>query len=178
VQGGTVVNVQYVQVNVLIVEQSLQDLHLVVLGLVRSGIFHTGQFRRVQFLALNLDETVENGRAVEFVKTVDGDSVLNEKFAYFRRGVEVLGVRDQVVQGVAFVEVLELGIGAFVIHDAFDVLKSELVLFLDNLNERYLVHDIDIVDRAAKSPQQVNKRNLPVNSTVQQRCGPVNIQHI
>ncbi len=83
-QRGTVVNVQYIQVNILIVEQSLQDLHLVVFGLVRSGMFHTGQFRRVQFLALNLNETVENRRAVELVETVDGDPVLNEKFAYFR----------------------------------------------------------------------------------------------
>ena len=82
------------------------------------------------------------------------------------------------VQGVSFVQIFELRICSFIVHDTLNVLERELFLFLNDLNQWNLIHQVNIVDRTAKGPQQVYERYLSINCTVQQRCGSVNIKDI
>ncbi len=54
------------------------------------------------------------------------------------------------MQGVPGVQVFKLWIGSFIIHDALNVLKCELVLFLNDLNQGNLVHQVHIIDGATE----------------------------
>lgn len=82
------------------------------------------------------------------------------------------------MQRVPLIQVLEFRVGPLVVHDALYVHESELILLLNDLNQGNLVHQIDVIDWAPKRPQQVYKRYLSINRTVQQRRRSVDIQHV
>lgn len=79
VERGSLVDVDHLDVDVLLGQQSLQYFNLVV-GVVVGGL-----------VLLDADKAVEDGGTAVLVETVDADPVLQQFAADFRGVVEVLG---------------------------------------------------------------------------------------
>lgn len=125
------------------VHQDLQDFHFLE-GLTSHFFFHFA-------------EAVENGGSVILIEGVDFGPLLKEEFGEIGGGgVEVGGVEDEVVEGSAFVHVLEVGVDARP-QQILYLFQSEHLASLDYFDERGLILSSAEVDFALVLPQNHHK---------------------
>ena len=87
-QWGFMINIKYVDINGLAIEQSLQYLYLIIISL---------QLVILLLLCFDFNEAVENGRSPKLIHAIYFYSILQQLFKYLWRGIKICSIGHQMM---------------------------------------------------------------------------------